>query len=83
VPIPGNPWAGAGTDIAHGQDYLEQFDNSIFLKYRARRFVLLKLITNRHEASSGLFTTAELHVIRTSREQLGLYGNSVMVLSDP
>jgi len=29
----------------------------------ARRFVLLKLTTDRHEASRGLFATAELFVV--------------------
>jgi len=29
----------------------------------ARRFVLLKLTTDRHEASRGLFATAELYLL--------------------
>jgi len=33
------------------------------MKDSARRFVLLKLSTDRYEASRGLFTTAELLVI--------------------
>jgi len=35
------------------------------MKDSTRRFVLLKLTTDRHEASRGLFVTAELLVIYT------------------
>jgi len=52
--------------IAHSDKSVAHVTNN---KDCARRFVLLKLTTDRHEASRGLFATAEL-LVQNRRQQL-------------
>ena len=48
----------------------------LLIKDCARRFIPLKLTTNRHEASRGLFATAELLFLQTGSNSLHV-SNSV------
>jgi len=49
-------------------------------KRPARRFVLLKLTTDRHEASHGLFATVELLVSSTRYRITGIHGCLISAL---